>query len=84
MTYAILGMLVPAFFALGFWSGRRDAKRQYRREIDAGEEYLAALDEASRECLPGSRLHIDLLVRSEPVPAARGRAHLRLHVVGDE
>lgn len=79
MAYALL----PVLFVLGFVFGRRNAKREYRREIEAGEEYLSALEEASRGCRAGTRLQLDLVVRRDPTPPARGQARLPLHVVGE-
>lgn len=80
----VVGTLYPMVFWLGSHWGRLATRRKHRREIEAGREYLAALDEATRDIRGATRLKVEILVTRESLPAREGRALLReMFVDGD-
>ncbi len=75
---AIFAGISPVLgFVMGRWHGYRSARREHRREIEAGLEYLDALDEATRDCAPGLSMSVSLVVQTPARPPLEGRAHLR-------
>lgn len=82
-AFLILGWGLISF-VLGIWVGRREERRERAREIEAGREYLAALDEAVKGVRGGTRLSVGILVERQEQPAREGRAHLRVVTVGEE
>lgn len=71
-------LLAVGVFVAGAIYGRNDALREHRRQLDAGREYLRALDEATRPCIGGTRLEVGIVVTRAPEPAREGYAKLRV------
>jgi hypothetical protein len=73
-----LGVAFPVVFFVGLYMGNKSALWANRRQLQAGAEYLAALEQAMRECSPGTTLQVSLAVEREAQPSRSAQVPLRL------